>query len=70
MQRETLDELAGLELGAEAERHRRSLDGLTLRDTGPIVAEASRHFDRVGEIMRDFARRTGAGTFPRSLRTP
>jgi hypothetical protein len=55
-----IDDAARHELDAEAERHRRALEGLTTRDTEALVTEANRHLDRVGEIMVDLARRAGA----------
>ena len=54
MRDDRLDDEARAELEAEAQRHRESLRGLTLRETEAVVAESSRHLHRVKEIMRQF----------------
>jgi DNA-binding FadR family transcriptional regulator len=55
--RERLDDQARRELDEETEEHRRALKALTVRDIEGVVTEANRHFRRVNDIMRDFARR-------------
>jgi DNA-binding GntR family transcriptional regulator len=55
--REELDDQARRELDEETEQHRRALKALTVRDVDGVVAEATRHLERVKEIMRDFALR-------------
>jgi DNA-binding GntR family transcriptional regulator len=52
-----IDDTARGELHAEAESHRRALEGLSPRDTEAVVAEVNRHLDRVIEIMRDLVAR-------------
>lgn len=55
--RDRLDEQARRELDDEAERHRQTLAAVTPRDLDGVVAEANRHFSRIQEIMRAFAKR-------------
>lgn len=55
--RDRLDEQARRELDEETEVHRRALQAISVRDIDGVVAEANRHFRRVQEIMRAFARR-------------
>ena len=55
--RDRLDEQARRELDEETEVHRLALKAISVRDIDDVVAEANRHFRRVQEIMRDFARR-------------
>ena len=56
--RDRLDEQARRELDEETERHRHALRALSVRDLDGVIAEANEHFDRVQQIMRDFARRS------------
>ena len=56
-----LDEQGAQEYRQERERHAAALAALRPGDCDAIAEEFNRHFDRVNQILRDFAGRSGRG---------